>query len=119
MSHVKPLIKAHKATVCMRSSMVNAQQYAIIQACWRIHCLYNRAPLQLPRRHPAFRYFYTYTHLDNYWVMAIENEASAPPYHTAKQIPFELIQHSGIFFEEKLCANCLAHPERATEKTPS
>lgn len=54
--------------------------------------------------------------------MAIGNEASAPPYHTAKQIPFELIQHSGIFFEEKLCAYCLAHPERAsgaTEKTPS
>lgn len=51
--------------------------------------------------------------------MAIENEASAPPYHTAKQIPFELIQHLGIFFEEKLCAYRLAHPERTTEKASS
>lgn len=36
--------------------------------------------------------------------MAIQNENPAPSYHPAKSIPFELLQHCGIFFEEKLCS---------------
>lgn len=35
--------------------------------------------------------------------MAVENDAPEPVYRSAKQIPFELVQHSGIFFEENLC----------------
>lgn len=40
--------------------------------------------------------------------MAIENNQELqPPYRPAKPVPFELIQHSGIFFEEKLCSHPL------------
>ncbi|KAH8434934.1 uncharacterized protein LDX57_012566 [Aspergillus melleus] len=36
--------------------------------------------------------------------MLKDEEATLPSYRPVKSIPFELIQHSGIFLEEKLCA---------------
>lgn len=35
--------------------------------------------------------------------MAVEDGEKPPSYRASKPVPFELIQHSGIFFEEKLC----------------
>lgn len=35
--------------------------------------------------------------------MAVENGEESPCYRASKSVPFELVQHSGIFFEEKLC----------------
>ncbi|KAI9932827.1 hypothetical protein ASPWEDRAFT_33794 [Aspergillus wentii DTO 134E9] len=39
--------------------------------------------------------------------MAIEEEAPVPLYRPARALPFELIEHSGIFFEEKLYTQAL------------
>ncbi|KAE8338811.1 hypothetical protein BDV24DRAFT_165944 [Aspergillus arachidicola] len=36
-----------------------------------------------------------------------DEEASSPPYRPARTLPFELIQHVGIFFEEKLYTQAL------------
>lgn len=36
-----------------------------------------------------------------------DEEAPSPLYRTAKALPFELVQHVGIFFEEKLCPSPL------------
>jgi hypothetical protein len=33
---------------------------------------------------------------------ALDEEAPLPPCHPAKPLPFELVQHVGIFFEENL-----------------
>lgn len=35
--------------------------------------------------------------------MAVENGEESPSYRSSKAVPFELVQHSGIFSEEKLC----------------
>lgn len=32
-----------------------------------------------------------------------DEEATEPLYRSARPVPFELIQHCGIFLEEKLC----------------
>lgn len=38
--------------------------------------------------------------------MEKQGRASLPPYRPAEALPFELAQHCGIYFEEKLCLFC-------------
>jgi len=44
--------------------------------------------------------------------MANRDEAPVPLYRPAKPLPFELRQHCGIYFEEKLCLSTLSAPAR-------
>lgn len=39
-----------------------------------------------------------------------QDEASLPTYRPVKPLPFELRQHCGIYFEEKLCLSSRAVP---------
>ncbi|ODM22797.1 hypothetical protein SI65_00386 [Aspergillus cristatus] len=39
--------------------------------------------------------------------MAVENGEETPSYRASRPVPFELVQHSGIFFEEKLYTQAL------------
>lgn len=46
--------------------------------------------------------------------MASQEEAPLPLYRPAKPLPFELRQHCGIYFEEKLCSFDPPAPARLT-----
>lgn len=46
--------------------------------------------------------------------MATEEGASLPLYRPTKAIPYELVQHCGIFLEEKLCWFARSHTFYAT-----
>lgn len=45
-----------------------------------------------------------------------EDDSLVPTYRAAKPISFELVQHSGIFFEEKLCSFNLRQTKRKKEE---